>query len=644
MKKLIIGGIVALAILFGIQAQTSKATTCLYGGQGGTGICATSSTNIGYNLYLLSITTSGAPVYGFQANGSGGTSTAATIFFVNGLPFITSSSVNLQQGSNITITSSTNGSGIPTYTITGVAASGTVTQIVGVSPIVVTQAGANATATCPTCITTTTGNWIGTWQGVNSSTFYLATNPSAYISNISTTINTTGPLTGGGSFVNGTTLNLGCATCLTANQNITVTATGEATGTGSGTTSITVPLVLKNPVTENVSTTQVTTTALTVTGVKNALHLADGSGIVTAYAGSNCSGGQAVNGVTAVGAVSGCFTPAGGGVATTSPFTTGYIPVISSTLALANSSIFQSTSTGNIGIFTTSPASRLTVAQSSTGDEAEGLLIDGSLNGATSNADIELNAASSSATEANVDFTKGGVDYWQIGIQNNGTNDFELWDGLNNPAFTINNSTLDAAFGTSTASAELTIQNEAGSVSPTLNVLNASGTTQLNVSNNGDVSVGTSSDKGLLGVVNASGTVALALSTSTNVTSSFVSLNVKGNPSSTATITPVSIFQILASGHINATGTTPNMGTCGSSPSVIGTDSMGTITVGSGVVTSCTMNFQIPYESSNLQCVESDNSTAVTGDISSITTSSVTFSFSATLGGGKLSYMCGENL
>jgi hypothetical protein len=56
---------------------------------------------------------------------------------------------------------------------------------------------------------------------------------------------------------------LTCPTCLTANQTITVTATGEATGTATGTTSISLPLVLKSPVTENVSTTQVTATALT---------------------------------------------------------------------------------------------------------------------------------------------------------------------------------------------------------------------------------------------------------------------------------------------------------------------------------------------------------------------------------------------
>lgn len=147
----------------------------------------------------------------------------------------------------------------------------------------------------------------------------------------------------------------------------------------------------------------------------------------------------------------------------------------------------------------------------------------------------------------------------------------------------------------------------------------------------------------LFDVVNASNTIALKISSTTGSTSSAVSFNVLGNASTSGSASLVNIFQILSSGHINSTGTIPTMGACGSSPSVVGTDSGGTITVGSGVVTSCTMNFQIPYETSNLFGLESDNSTAVTGDISALTTSSVTFSFSATLGGGKLYYFIGEN-
>lgn len=103
--------------------------------------------------------------------------------------------------------------------------------------------------------------------------------------------------------------------------------------------------------------------------------------------------------------------------------------------------------------------------------------------------------------------------------------------------------------------------------------------------------------------------------------------------------TGTTTFAVQYSGHIVSSGTTPSMGTCGSNPSVIGTDAAAVITVGSGVVTSCTMNFANVWANPPV-CVESDNSTAVTGDITTTTTSSITFGFSATLGGGQVNVLC----
>ncbi len=125
--------------------------------------------------------------------------------------------VYITPGTNITITTSTVG-GVPSITI---AASGGVggssTLIYAGQGILVNASGTNGYVIVNNGVTSTAGNWTGTWQGVNSTTFYLASNPSGYISNISTTINTAGPLTGGGSLVNGTTLNLACATCIATN-------------------------------------------------------------------------------------------------------------------------------------------------------------------------------------------------------------------------------------------------------------------------------------------------------------------------------------------------------------------------------------------------------------------------------------------
>jgi len=99
------------------------------------------------------------------------------------------------------------------------------------------------------------------------------------------------------------------------------------------------------------------------------------------------------------------------------------------------------------------------------------------------------------------------------------------------------------------------------------------------------------------------------------------------------------VFGVQYDGHIVSSGTTPSMGTCGSSPSVSGSDTAGLIAVGSGSVTSCTMNFANSYLNPPV-CVESDTSTSVTADIISITTAAVTFGFSSSLGGGSIWYIC----
>ena len=102
------------------------------------------------------------------------------------------------------------------------------------------------------------------------------------------------------------------------------------------------------------------------------------------------------------------------------------------------------------------------------------------------------------------------------------------------------------------------------------------------------------------------------------------------------------VFGVQNSGHVISSGTVPTMGTCGTSPSVDGTDLEGVITVGSGVVTSCTINFASPYARAPV-CVCSDNSTTVSCSNGTISTTAYTINTSATLGGGLLSYICMGN-
>ena len=137
------------------------------------------------------------------------------------------------------------------------------------------------------------------------------------------------------------------------------------------------------------------------------------------------------------------------------------------------------------------------------------------------------------------------------------------------------------------------------------------------------------------------------LVTISSVPSGVALVSVSSTPASVATDFVLTVssqngtttFAAKYDGDLISSGTTPGMGTCGSSPSVFGTDTAGVITIGSGIVTSCTMNWANTKGSVPV-CVMSTNSTAVTGDITTTSTSSITFGFSATLGGGTINYIC----
>lgn len=103
------------------------------------------------------------------------------------------------------------------------------------------------------------------------------------------------------------------------------------------------------------------------------------------------------------------------------------------------------------------------------------------------------------------------------------------------------------------------------------------------------------------------------------------------------------LADILAiAGHPVTFGPTPTISACGTVPngSVVGTDSGGTITVGGGVVTACTLTFAKTWGVSP-NCVYSDNNTAISVAQNAISATAFTVNTSATLGGGLITYRCG---
>ena len=86
---------------------------------------------------------------------------------------------------------------------------------------------------------------------------------------------------------------------------------------------------------------------------------------------------------------------------------------------------------------------------------------------------------------------------------------------------------------------------------------------------------------------------------------------------------------------------TPTFGACGTTPSLSAgsMDFGGQITMGSGIVTSCALNFSSAFTSPP-KCVISSNSVAVTVGLLSIATGGIVIGTSAALPGGVVNYLC----
>lgn len=85
-------------------------------------------------------------------------------------------------------------------------------------------------------------------------------------------------------------------------------------------------------------------------------------------------------------------------------------------------------------------------------------------------------------------------------------------------------------------------------------------------------------------------------------------------------------------------GAAPNVTSCGSGAVVAGTDHAGIITVGSGVITACTLNFSATLAVTPACVATTSLATVVVALTPSA--SSVAAALSLTLGGGKIYYLC----
>lgn len=101
----------------------------------------------------------------------------------------------------------------------------------------------------------------------------------------------------------------------------------------------------------------------------------------------------------------------------------------------------------------------------------------------------------------------------------------------------------------------------------------------------------------------------------------------------------IKLLDVDQYGHLMAssTGATPTVSACGTSPTVTAnsTDSVGSVTTGTASPTSCTITFAHAFVNSPVVMID-DASTAVTADISAISTTAFTVTLSAALNSTKI--------
>jgi hypothetical protein len=96
--------------------------------------------------------------------------------------------------------------------------------------------------------------------------------------------------------------------------------------------------------------------------------------------------------------------------------------------------------------------------------------------------------------------------------------------------------------------------------------------------------------------------------------------------------------QLEVAGHITTEGTAPTVSACGTSPAIVGSDTAGKVTIGTGVTTSCTLTFATAYANAP-PCVVTGDQTATTYAATTSTTALIITS-SADMDSDVIMYIC----
>jgi hypothetical protein len=90
--------------------------------------------------------------------------------------------------------------------------------------------------------------------------------------------------------------------------------------------------------------------------------------------------------------------------------------------------------------------------------------------------------------------------------------------------------------------------------------------------------------------------------------------------------------------HIRAIGTAPALTSCGTTPSIVGNDHHGTVTMGTGAPTGCIITFNVAYATTP-QCVVTWHATPLASQSYTRSTTAITLTQTGT-SSNLVSYVC----
>ena len=278
---------------------------------------------------------------------------------------------------------------------------------------------------------------------------------------------------------------------------------------------------------------------------------------------------------TATAAVFGCLSSVNWStfndkLTTSSPFSTGYFPLISGANTLQGTSTLFETG-GNVGI----------------GTSTIGAVLPNGWNSNTGSRFLEIMAASLTTNDTGI-FLKRSDNTIGLNIWYDGSAGTSYFDSIRNT------DTGSVFFRTKTAGTP--------------------------------VNAFTITGAGYVGVGTTTPTYRLVIASTTDG-----GPHISFNPVASAGVT--SLFQIKGA-HVVATSTVPTVSSCGTTPSIRGTDMAGIITMGTGGTTACTITYASQWVNPPVSTVTIASTSAAYAYITANTSSTTTFTLSGTMQGG----------